>query len=119
MAPSRRPPRESARREVSMKNLFCVLFLSGSLSTGFAATSPASSADGVWDAVVVVNKMEIPFRMEFSQKGKSLSGAFLNGDVKESSTSGEMDGGKLHLHFDYWNSDLRASLNGGKLEGTY
>ena len=104
-----------------MKNLLCVLLLGVSvlLSPAFGATTAPSSVDGVWDAVVVVNNMDIPFRIEFSHKGKDLRGAFLNGQVKEGSTAGEMEGGKLHLRFDYWNSDLRASLNGGKLEGTY
>ncbi len=89
------------------------------LSAAPPAAAPGQSIDGVWDAVVVVNDLEIPFRIEFSHAGRELQGAFLNGDVKEKSSSGEMEADRIQLRFDYWNSDLRASLHDGKLEGSY
>ncbi len=35
------------------------------------------------------------------------------------STSGQFENGSLHLRYDYYNADLQASLNDGKLEGTF
>jgi thiol-disulfide isomerase/thioredoxin len=95
-----------------MKKLFCWLCLSAGLGA-------AERIDGLWDAVLTVNSYEVPFRIEFAQSGSELRGSFLDGDVKVSSTSGQRDGDSVHLRFDFYNSQLRATLKDGRLEGAY
>src|SRR5437870_4177003 len=97
---------------ILMKTLFCWIWLAAGIAC-------AQSIDGVWDAVLTVNDYEVPFRIEFSQSGSELLGLFLDGDMKVASTSGQRDGDNLHLRFDYYNADLRATLKDGQLEGTY
>jgi thiol-disulfide isomerase/thioredoxin len=79
----------------------------------------AQSINGVWDAVINVKDYEVPFRMEFSQQGSAVTGSFQDGDLKVGSTSGQLENGNLHLRYDYYNADLQAALNDGKLEGTF
>jgi thiol-disulfide isomerase/thioredoxin len=95
-----------------MKKLLCWISFGASLVC-------AQRIDGLWDAVLTVDSYEVPFRIEFSQKGTELRGSFLDGDLKVTSTSGEREGDNLHLRFDYYNSDLRAVLKQERLEGEY
>ena len=48
------------------------------------APAVAQSLDGMWDATVVVNGLEIPFKFEFA----TGRGSFFNGDEKVTSTGG-------------------------------
>ncbi|MGH9721967.1 MAG: TlpA disulfide reductase family protein [Bryobacteraceae bacterium] len=84
-----------------------------------AASLPAASLTGVWDATVVVNEVEIPFRLELSTDGANASGAFFNGDERVRSTGGRFEGGALTLHFDHYATTLEAKLDAGQLTGTY
>ena len=79
------------------------------------ATSPA----GLWDAAVVVNGLEIPFRFEISGDGSNVSGWFFNGDEKVLSTGGKFENGSLVLNFDHYATAVEASLVNGRLAGTY
>ena len=92
-----------------------LLWLLG-LGTGVAWPQ---SFDGLWDAVVVVNGYEVPFRIEFAQRGKQVQGSFLDGDVKVTSTSGDIQDESLHLRYDFFNADLRATFRDGHLTGAY
>jgi thiol-disulfide isomerase/thioredoxin len=85
------------------------------------APSPvaAQSIAGLWDASVVVNKLEIPFRFEIAGSGAAVTGSFFNGDEKVTSTSGTFENGSLTLNFDEYGSKLTATLKDGLLEGEY
>lgn len=74
---------------------------------------------GLWDSKVVVNTVEIPFRMEIAVRGPKASGAFLNGDSRVASTAGQFQNNSLTLHFAYYASRLEASWNGTEWVGTY
>jgi thiol-disulfide isomerase/thioredoxin len=74
---------------------------------------------GRWDAVVVVNGVDIPFRFETAAAGKSFSGSFFNGERKVTSTKGNVENGLLTLRFDQYGATLRAEYRDGRLEGTY
>src|ERR1700722_14878220 len=83
---------------------------------------PAASApkiSGLWDAVVVVNKADVPFRYEIEQEGGQVQGFFFEGDRKVGSTSGSFENGTLRLEYDFLNTTLEARLNGDQLRGTY
>ncbi len=78
-----------------------------------------ASVAGLWDAAVVVNGLEIPFRFEISGSGSKVSGWFFNGDEKVLSTGGRFENGALVLNFDHYATAVDASLVNGRLAGTY
>ena len=79
----------------------------------------AQSLSGLWDATVVVNRLDIPFRFEIAGSGAAIKGSFFNGDEKVTSTSGSFENGALTLSFDEYGSKLTATLKDGTLEGEY
>jgi len=98
-----------------MKRLLGVVALLVALPAAAQTQSPA----GLWDAAVVVNGLEIPFRFEISNSGSNVSGWFFNGDEKVLSTGGTFENGSLVLNFDHYATSLEASLVNGRLAGTY
>jgi thiol-disulfide isomerase/thioredoxin len=83
---------------------------------------PAASApgvDGLWDAVVVANKVEVPFRFEITQKGNKIQGFFFEGDRRIGSTAGSFENGALKFDYDFLNTVLEATFDGDQLQGTY
>jgi thiol-disulfide isomerase/thioredoxin len=82
---------------------------------GEAGSAPA----GLWDAAVVVNGLEIPFRFEIARNGSAVSGWFFNGDEKVLSTGGTFENGTLTLKFDHYATSVEATLVNGRLAGTY
>jgi thiol-disulfide isomerase/thioredoxin len=81
------------------------------------AQTPALA--GLWDAAVVVNGLEIPFRFEIAGAGNAVSGAFFNGDEKVASTGGSFENGTLRLNFDHYATQVEAALVNGRLSGVY
>jgi len=83
---------------------------------------PATSASpiaGLWDAVVVADQVEIPFRFEIAQNGAQVQGFFFEGDRKIGSTSGAFENGKLKLEYDFLNTTFEATFDGDQFRGTY
>ena len=89
------------------------------LALAAAPSAQTPSFAGLWDAAVVVNGLEIPFRFEISGSGSDISGWFFNGDEKVTSTGGKIENGALALSFDHYATSLEASLVNGRLAGTY
>jgi thiol-disulfide isomerase/thioredoxin len=79
------------------------------------APAVAQSLDGIWNATVVVNGLEIPFKFEVAAGRAS----FFNGDEKITSTGGNFTNGTLRLNFDHYGTKLQATLKDGVLEGKY
>jgi thiol-disulfide isomerase/thioredoxin len=100
-----------------MKRVLIVLIavLLAPLGAGAQSGGPA----GLWDAAVVVNGLEIPFRFEIAANGSDVSGWFFNGEEKVVSTGGKVENGSLLLNFDHYATSLEASLVNGRLAGTY
>ena len=86
---------------------------------GMPSPASAQTLAGFWDATVVVNSLEIPFRFEIAVNGDTIKGSFFNGDEKVTSTSGTFDNGTLTLSFDEYGSKVIATLKNGALEGEY
>ena len=80
------------------------------IPTGFA---------GRWEAVVTVNDVDVPFPFVIEDDGKTITGAFLNGERRTVSTSGVVDGDVLTLRFDQYATRLTARLKDGQLTGEY
>jgi thiol-disulfide isomerase/thioredoxin len=99
----------------STRTILSIAVLLLAVSPLFAAPSPR----GLWDAVVVTNKVEIPFRFEISESGGKVQGFFFEGDRKAGSTSGSFKNGTLKFEYDYLNTVLEATFKGDRLDGTY
>src|SRR6476659_8524277 len=85
------------------------LFLAAAWLAAARLAQPAHAAagvDGLWDAIVVANGVEIPFRFEIATKGESAQGFFFEGDRKVGSTSGRFADGALTLDYDFLNTTL-------------
>jgi peroxiredoxin len=82
------------------------------------ACSPPS-LQGRWDAVVVVNDVDIPFRFDIVESTSGVSGVFFNGAERIESSSGRMSDGTLTLSYDHYATRLEARLVDGQLEGQY
>src|SRR5215210_5008786 len=99
-----------------MRRLFTAIFALTLAAPAFInAQAPAPSPAGLWDAAVVVNGLEIPFRFEITGAGAAISGSFFNGDEKVTSTGGKYENGALTLNFDHYATAVEASLVNGRL----
>jgi peroxiredoxin len=87
-----------------------------------APTLPVSSAvniTGLWDAKIVANQLEIPFRFEIAQAGTQVQGFFFEGDRRIASSSGSFADGHLKLEYDYLDTTLEVTFQGDQFFGTY
>jgi thiol-disulfide isomerase/thioredoxin len=74
---------------------------------------------GLWDATVVVEGVDVPFRFEISRSGSTWRGAFFDGDLKVVSTRGRYENGALVLRFDEYGSTVDVVYKDDRLEGKY
>lgn len=84
-----------------------------------AAMLPARSLSGLWDGTIQYDDYKIPFPIEFTQKGRDVTGSFFNGDERVTSTSGRLTGDSLTLNFDHYATRLTATVSKGAVKGTY
>jgi thiol-disulfide isomerase/thioredoxin len=82
-------------------------------------TADAASLEGLWDAIIVVNEAEVPFRFEISTAGAEPQGFFFEGDRKIGSTSGSLAGSSLTFEYDFLNTTLELTVDGDRLAGSY
>jgi thiol-disulfide isomerase/thioredoxin len=90
-----------------------------SVTLAFAPLSIAGSIATLWDGKINLSGVEIPFKLEVTRDGNAVKGAFVNGDDRETSTSGTFDDGKLVLRFDDYATTLTATVKNGILEGEW
>ncbi len=106
--------RPDHRRRSGLKALVAAAIV----SVGCGAGAP--SLEGRWDAVVVVNDVEIPFRLDLTHSASGVSGALFNGDERVESTSGTFSDNVLTLTYDHYATRLEARLiDGRRLDGRY
>jgi thiol-disulfide isomerase/thioredoxin len=105
--------------ESEMKRFFTLLVALLFVTPALRAQVPSQSLAGLWDAAVVVNGLEIPFRFEIGGGGSAITGSFFNGDEKVTSTGGKFENGTLTLNFDHYATQLEAGLVNGRLAGVY
>jgi thiol-disulfide isomerase/thioredoxin len=79
----------------------------------------ASTLAGLWDAKIVANQLEIPFRFEIAQNGNQVQGFFFEGDRKIGSSSGSFSGGHLILEYDILETTLEVTFLDDQFAGTY
>jgi thiol-disulfide isomerase/thioredoxin len=84
-----------------------------------AVAQAQTSLNGLWDAVVITNGVEIPFRYEIALRGTQAQGFFFEGDQRIGSSSGSYTDGELRIEYDHLNTVLEAHLEGTELVGDY
>ena len=80
---------------MTRKNFVRLGVLAIAAALGGASAQRSESLAGIWDASVVVNGAEVPFRMEIAGNRSNLKGSFFNGDERVTSTRGRRDGSGL------------------------
>lgn len=78
--------------------------------------------NGEWYGTIInKNGDELPIKMELKRDGANVSGSFVNGDERVTSTSGSFDDstGTLKLRFDYYDGDLEARFFRREMIGTF
>lgn len=102
--------------------LLCASF-TGSFDSANAADLPGLSTPlGLWHARVKNPSGEwIAFKLEVTgdTSGSSVTGALINDDDRVPSSEGSVAGDRLRLRFDFYDAELAATLNDGKLTGTF
>jgi len=89
------------------------------VAAGTIAAQPAPSLAGLWDAVVVVNDVEVPFPFEIADTGSSLAGSFFNGERRITSTAATRSSNHVLFRFDQYATTLDATLVNSELRGEY
>ncbi len=78
----------------------------------------AQAPEGRWDGTITYGTLNVPFQIHFEPNGKTLTGSFVNGDTRVSSTEGSFDGKAVRLTFGASGTRLEATLADGQLKGT-
>lgn len=98
--------------------LLGLLAFSAASLTSLSAQTSFTSPQGRWDAAFTLNQTVIPFRLDVSGEGASLTGTLYNGDLKQTTTRASFEDGKLTLNFDHYLTRIVATLQNGQLAGT-
>ena len=104
---------------VSLLPVVLIALLCAILMSAPAAAQAQSNLNGLWDAVVITNGVEIPFRYEIAVQGTQAQGFFFEGDRRVGSSAGSYANGELKIEYDHLNTVLEAHLEGAELIGAY
>jgi thiol-disulfide isomerase/thioredoxin len=86
----------------------------------FVSTAAAQSITGRWEGTAQVSDaLTVPVHLELSGTGNHLTGTFLNGTQRSSSTEGHVDGNSITLKFAQFNITFQGVLKDGVLTGNY
>jgi thiol-disulfide isomerase/thioredoxin len=101
------------------KAAFAVTFLGFVVALAAAqSTNTPDSVDGRWNARLIQNGMEIPFRLDISGAGSAVKGTFYDGfKPYDGTTSGTFQNGKLVLNAEHYLTTITATLDNGQLKG--
>jgi thiol-disulfide isomerase/thioredoxin len=85
--------------------------------------SPSSGAPesvvGRWDAALLNNGPEVPFRLDIDKSGSGLKGIFYDGfHAYDATTSVSFKDGTLTLKAEHYLTTITATVQGGELTGT-
>lgn len=107
-----------------MKTLTKTLLAAAGFAALVSAAGPAAAAEsaaalnGHWDAVLLRNGLEIPFRLDIEGSGAELKGVLYDGfRANEKTTSASYQDGKLVLNIGHYLTTINATAEDGKLVG--
>jgi len=84
---------------------------------GAGSALAAGSINGRYDATINLKGTIIPFRLDISGEGSTLTGTLYNGDDKETTTDASFVNGVVTLNFEHYLTKIVATPKDGKLEG--
>jgi peroxiredoxin len=84
---------------------------------GVGAAHAADTIDGRYDATLNLKGTVVPFRLDISGQGSTLTGTLYNGDDKETTTDASFANGVVTLNFEHYLTKIVATPKDGKLEG--
>jgi thiol-disulfide isomerase/thioredoxin len=87
------------------------------LFLGAASALAADSIDGRYDATLTLKGTVIPFRLDISGHGNTLTGTLYNGIDKETTTDASFANGVVTLNFEHYLTKIVATPKDGRLEG--
>ncbi len=87
------------------------------LFLGAASALAADSIDGRYDATLTLKGTVIPFRLDISGQGNTLTGTLYNGIDKETTTDASFANGVVTLKFEHYLTKIVATPKDGRLEG--
>jgi thiol-disulfide isomerase/thioredoxin len=104
-------------KSISLAAIILGLGASGAWAEPANSNGADSSLDGRWDATVTINGTAIPFRLDLSGSGATLTGTLYNGDEKETTTSTKVDNDAIVLNYETYLTKITATVKDGQLEG--
>jgi thiol-disulfide isomerase/thioredoxin len=94
-----------------------ILLIAG-VGIATAKEAPPSAITGRWDAALLNNGPDIPFRLDISGAGSTLKGTFYDGfKPYDATTSASFKDGQLILRAEHYLTTIRAHLKDGELTG--
>jgi thiol-disulfide isomerase/thioredoxin len=95
------------------------LALAASSAASSKEATASSAIAGRWDAALVNNGPDIPFRLDISGSGPTLKGTFYDGfRAYDATTSASFKDGQLTLKAEHYLTTISARLEDGQLVGT-
>lgn len=89
------------------------------LALGSLGQLAGQNLTGVWEAELTVEDRVVPFRMEFEGQGGNLRAAVLDGEQRLWSSSATFEAGRLSVRWDFYDANLEAKFEAGRLKGVY
>jgi thiol-disulfide isomerase/thioredoxin len=78
----------------------------------------AGDLNGRWAATLTsANGVEIPFRLDISQKGDQVVGTLYNGRDPKTTSSASIKDGKVQLNYEHYLTSIQAEVKDGELDG--
>ena len=116
-------PTKNSCSRIWLRFGFAELILAGIFLAVFCLVACQSAPDpvaGLWQAELEnEGAPAIAFQIEVVRDGDSVRGALVNGPDREEATDGTFDGKTLSLKFNFYDAELLAELNDGKLSGEF
>jgi thiol-disulfide isomerase/thioredoxin len=105
--------------KTSLKSVGLIVALgSGALAAAAGSAPSPQAVDGRWDAALVDNGPAVPFRLDISGAGPTLTGTFYDGfHPYDATTSATFKDGTLVLKAEHYLTTITATLNNGELNG--
>ena len=92
--------------------------LGGGMAAASGVRDEPAAIDGRWDAALVNNGPDVPFRLDISGSGATLKGTFYDGfHPYDATTSVTFRDGKLVLKAEHYLTTISATLKNGELIG--
>lgn len=87
-------------------------------AAGSVNAAPAThDLSGRWSATLNEGNLSIPFRLDVAENGNQITGTLFNGEDRETTTAGRIDGDHVELNFEHYLTKIVADIKNGELDG--